>query len=233
MTGLTHFRASILRFLTGGAALAAVAAWAAAADLPSQTHNAQRDLIRATYAAPPRLPTSTNSLMKAVEKVESLRLEPKPDPTSTPAGEAPPVAEKPATTPAQTPAKEVIVGPVLSPEAIEQMKKLPPERLANPLALADSLYLGGRPAEAYFFYEKALVATEDPETKAWTVFQMANCLKPTDPESAAKLYRRLATEFPKSHWAPVGAAQERLLQWYQTTRPDALTGTAEKKVGGS
>jgi tetratricopeptide (TPR) repeat protein len=105
---------------------------------------------------------------------------------------------------------------------LDQLKTVPADRIADPVALADTLFRSGHPEEASLFYEKALVKDTPAETKAWLLFQMANCKRAKEPEAARVLYKRLLDEHPKSPWCPAAAVQDRLIQWTQTANPKAL-----------
>jgi hypothetical protein len=49
--------------------------------------------------------------------------------------------------------------PAVAPEQLERLRRILPERIADPVSIADALYLGGHWDEAFLFYERALAAT--------------------------------------------------------------------------
>jgi hypothetical protein len=130
--------------------------------------------------------------------------------------------------------------PDVAPEQLERLRQIPPQRIADPVSIADALYLGGHWDEAFLFYERALaapagqVATGDSprrgdaapgpsgDGKAWLLFQAANCRRRADPAAAAALYQRLAAEHPQSPWTAVARTRLRILEWRQAERPEAL-----------
>ena len=236
---VTHYHASNEKgglFLVAAGIVVALSSLAAGADLTDQVRKSRQDLTNASIGAvAPATKANTTELDRAIERLRNVRLRPKeempasPEPAPTPAPEkSVPVPPKPpkqdSPKPAATPA----------PASSDEFARLPPDRIANPLALADALYMGGRLAEAYIFYERTLkgdparqgnaVASPAPEVKAWALFQMANCRRAADPEAAAALYRRVSIECTGSPWVGVAATQEKLIQWYQTMRPQ--TGNA-------
>ena len=92
------------------------------------------------------------------------------------------------------------------------------------MGLADTLFRGGHLDEAYRFYEKSVTKGTPAETKAWVLFQMANCRRTKDPAAAQALYHRVQTEHAASMWASTAAVEERLLQWLQMACPVETSG---------
>ena len=76
-------------------------------------------------------------------------------------------------------------------------------------------------------YQEALKrqAPNDPTVsrdRAWILFQTGNCLRNNDMPAAAKIYRRLLTEYPTSPWADLASARGKLIDWYLKDEPEKL-----------
>jgi hypothetical protein len=102
-----------------------------------------------------------------------------------------------------------------------------PESVVEPFGLAEVLYAEGIEAMAATFYQEALKrkATDDAwsaEDRAWTMFQLGNCLREQEPAAAGKLYTDLLAEFPDCPWAAVVKARQKLVEWYEQEKPWAL-----------
>jgi len=218
------------------AASAAVALWATsapAADSTALVRKARKEVIEASIKAPTDPKAGAADLTRAVDKVDGMRLEPKvePPPPMPDLPQMPVIAPMPVVPLTPATEKSAQNAPTISQAVIDTLKNLPPEKVADPLGLADALYLGGRLAEACPFYERAFAGSAVPDTKAWALYQMANCRRSSDPAAAVTLYKRVAAEFPKSQWAGVAAVQQRLLEWYQTVAP-AAGSEAKKPAAG-
>lgn len=119
------------------------------------------------------------------------------------------------------PAKNLVPG--LSPGQLARLKELSPKSLADPPALADVLFLGGHWTEAGVLYQRIHEdATTEKRTKAWALFQMANCRRRRDPAAAVVLYSRLVTDYPQCSWVKLATTYKTLLEWYQAAQPRAL-----------
>ncbi|MCX5684036.1 MAG: tetratricopeptide repeat protein [Planctomycetota bacterium] len=217
------------------AASAALALWAApapAADSTSLIRKARKEVIEASIKAPTDPKAGSADLRRSVDAVDGIRLEPKVEPPP-PLPELPqmPVIEPMPVMPLMPATENNPAGAAAISEAVvERLKNLAPDKVADPLGLADALYLGGRLPEASTFYERVLAATgtgagaASSDTKAWALYQMANCRRSSDPAAAVTFYKRVAAEYPKSPWAGVSAVQQRLLEWYQTVGPTTSSG---------
>ncbi|MHC4622284.1 MAG: tetratricopeptide repeat protein [Planctomycetota bacterium] len=102
-----------------------------------------------------------------------------------------------------------------------------PEQVRNPLQLAEILFLSGNKKEAVTFYKEALNRQSadnlwSAHDKAWILFQIGNCLREDDPQTARKAYARLITEYPDLPWADLAKAKDKLLEWYETDKPRTL-----------
>lgn len=102
-----------------------------------------------------------------------------------------------------------------------------PSRVRDPLEVAELLFLSGRAADAACFYEEALrrIPAGDAGTaadRAWILFQLGNSRRETDVAKAQDTYAKLIAEYPDSPWTEMARASDRLLTWYQTTKPEQL-----------
>jgi tetratricopeptide (TPR) repeat protein len=217
------FRIGVCSAIAAAAAATASLAWAAD-DITDQAMKNRRDLINAGVSAPKENPAAAADLSRAIERIQQVHLTTKKPPeeqatdtsgSTSAAGLGGTVAEifAAAPEPAGSPSS-------VSDAVLDEIKRLAPDKVADPMKLADILYQGGRLAEAVPFYQKAYDAPADPAAKAWALFQMANCRRQTDAVAAVALYRRVTTEFPKSPWKAVAEAECRLIEWRQTIRPD-------------
>jgi hypothetical protein len=225
---------------------AVLALWAApspAADSTALIRKARKEVIEASIKAPTDPKAGSAGLRRSVDAVDGIRLEPKVEPP-------PPMPELTARLPVIEPMPVMPLmpatennpagGAMISEAVVERLKNLAPDKVADPLGLADALYLGGRLAEASTFYERVLMGVGagagagagagggSSDTKAWALYQMANCRRSSDPAAAVAFYKRVAAEYPKSPWAGVSAVQQRLLEWYQTVGPTTSPGAKKE-----
>jgi hypothetical protein len=102
-----------------------------------------------------------------------------------------------------------------------------PEQLNNFFELAEVLFYSGQFKEAVTCYQQALAQINPDEAtstdnKPWILFQIANCLRNDDPQTAVKIYRQLIAEYPQSLWADFAKAQEQLILLYQQDNPKKM-----------
>ena len=102
-----------------------------------------------------------------------------------------------------------------------------PEQVQSPLELAEILFLSGNLNDAAMLYQEALKRQDPNDTtvsrdRAWILFQTGNCLRNNDMPAAAKIYRRLLTEYPTSPWADLASARGKLIDWYLKDEPEKL-----------
>lgn len=102
-----------------------------------------------------------------------------------------------------------------------------PNQLDNPFELGETLYFSGYLREAAVFYQEALnrMGTDNDGTRrnmAWTLFQLANCLRESDPPAAKKIYVQLITEFPESMWVDLAKARVKVIDWFLKDKPQTL-----------
>lgn len=108
-----------------------------------------------------------------------------------------------------------------------------PNGVAEPLALAQTLYDAGHAKEAVAFYEIALSRptslgrTLTKDDKAWILLQLASCHR-DDINAALTALNKLLDDYPKSTWAPCAAAKRDILRWYQKDKPQSLLETKKR-----
>ena len=177
------------------------------------------------------------ALRRLIKEVRSMRFagEQAPQALAPAAGpETPgtaPVADPPAVPAEPTSAAPapVAANGASAPGVTQASGNLPydPNRVKDPLEVAELLFLSGRPAEAARFYRQALARTSPTDEasgpdRAWILFQLAHCLRETDMSKSQQTYDQLVSEYPGSPWTELARAQSQLLSWYQKDRPQQL-----------
>jgi tetratricopeptide (TPR) repeat protein len=181
---------------------------------------------------------SKSELQQIIKQIRSVKFEPKSrtpehivvvEPAQTaepnevfPSIEAPEVSEE----------KGVELKPPYEPVTEQTLRMLEsplqhPDRVNNPLELAEVLFHSGRLKEAVVFYREALSRNSSDETgsaqdRAWILFQIGNCLRNDDPPVAIKTYRKLISEYPNSPWTDLAKARDKLIDWFQKDKPRQL-----------
>jgi len=213
----------------GGASLLAEDAPERARTRPAaDVRRALREL-RSASLSPPSAPPD-DDLQRTIRRLRALRLRR--------TGQGPPeLAPKPAATaPAPTSAPAAHAGHArldgpLTPHLLKRIAAMPPKDVSRPSALADALFLAGKPEQAFRFYEAAFEETHRrPEGRAWLLYQMANCRRAYDPPGSRQIYKRLLAEYPESTWAPLAEVQHHLTEWYEVNKPRELV---EATAGGT
>lgn len=219
---------------------------AAALSEPPQDRQLTRELwsSRITAPNPNEDAESRLALKRLIEQVRSVRFG-KEAAEATPAS---PVATRPAAEPlpnepaATPPAKLPEAASITPPSAPAGSLPSPgghkmlagllqdPGRMSDPLEVAELLFLSGRPVDAAPFYAQALehLPRGDAVTaadRAWTLFQLATCLRETNMDEAQATYAKLISEYPDSPWTELARAQSQLLSWYQKDRPQQLAAS--------
>ena len=196
--------------------------------------------------------TSKNKLKQIIEQIRSVEFkpqsetpkpivalepEPKTEPNETPADTSAPKEplEKQSKKTIDTPPKEIpqnlstLPYQPLTNETLKMLENLlqQPQALNNPAELAEVLFLSGRLKEAAVLYQQALNQTspdkpEQAQNRAWFLFQIGNCLRYDDPNSAIKIFRQLITEYPDSPWTDPAKALDKLINWFQKDSPQSL-----------
>ena len=200
----------------------------------------RRQLWRALIIAPKLKEDDSckGDLEQLIEQIRSVEFRPQKkvaEPVSGVAGGTvepngvQPVTQRPARPEEQGPRFEPSYKAVSS-QTLSRIKELAqqPEQVENPCELAEVLYLSGAMKEAAVFYEKALNRkgvgeTLSPQQRSWIMFQAGNCLRHLDMPRAQKFYRRLITDYPDSCWTDLAKAQDKLIDWYVSEKPETLT----------
>jgi len=208
----------VLAWLSGAAVAAGGSSAVAPTSRPSGLQTNLRQLWRTSVAAP-RISTGRPSLHDSVRRLRAIQLAPgspksavSSQPSTAPADRAPSAR----TAPARDRKKE------LSPKLLERLRELPIEGVNRPVDLADALFLAGHLEEARTFYEHALAESQDPEQKAWLLYQIAACRQTADPAGASAQYQKLLAEYPESMWARLADVQVRLIEWNRINTPRAV-----------
>ena len=109
----------------------------------------------------------------------------------------------------------------ISPELLSQFTKLTSREPARQIALGDSLFQSGYLDAAFRIYEQAMTKDMGKQDMAWSLFQMANCRRNSDPAAALKFYQRLIVEYPDSPWQSIAVTGNNLMKWREINKPDA------------
>ena len=112
-----------------------------------------------------------------------------------------------------------------------------PDQLKNPFELAEVLFLSGQPRKATMFYQEALKRKDLndlglAQEKAWILFQIGNCLRNDDLQSAKNTYRQLIAEYPDYLLTDFAKVQEKLIDWHLKDKPDTLIEKCKQLTGG-
>ena len=102
-----------------------------------------------------------------------------------------------------------------------------PNRIANPLQLAEILFKIGKLGPAAVCYKQALATTapDDPcsaNERAWVLFQIGNCLKFDDPNAAKDSFAQLLRTYPDSPWSDAAKTCHELTAFLQQENPNKL-----------
>ena len=102
-----------------------------------------------------------------------------------------------------------------------------PNLISNPFELAEILFKSGRQIQAGICYKQALkvLPADDPNVateRAWILFQIGNCLKDEDPNTARESYAELIRTHSDSPWAEIAKARYGIIEWYQQDNPGEL-----------
>jgi len=188
---------------------------------------------------------SKNKLQRIIEQVRAVEFEPQ-DQTSEPVivAELAPTIEPPVPTiepdetlsdieaPEESNAKQIESKLTYEPVADQTLQMLGnlsqhPDQLSNPFELAEVLFLSGHLKEASVFYREALKRRSPDEAgsaqnRAWTLFQIGNCLRDDNLPMAMRMYKQLITEYPESPWTDLAKTRHELIDWYQKDKPRKL-----------
>jgi len=122
-------------------------------------------------------------------------------------------------------------------ELLEKQLK-DPNLISNPYELAEILYKNGNQFYAGLCYKQAFskLPPDDPNLasqRAWILFQIGNCLKDEDPNTAKESYAELIRTHSDSPWAELAKVRYSLIEWYQQEKPELLIQQQNKKSGAS
>jgi len=181
---------------------------------------------------------SKKRLKQIIEQVRAVEFVSQAQPTESPITPEQTPTPEPNSTPSDVQVPEEDAEPANEPklpyepvaeQTLEMLRNLSqkPEKVENPLELAEILFLSGNLNDAAMLYQEAL-KRQDPNDaavsrdRAWILFQSGNCLRNDDMPAAAKMYRRLQTEYPTSPWAELAKARGKLIDWYLKDEPEKL-----------
>lgn len=173
------------------------------------------DLTRARMTAPSSQPADPE-LQKSTAELAACQL-------SRPVAETPAPASavqqpKPTTAPATQPA------PARTESAsLEQLRKIPPGTIRNPLAAADAMFAATHREAALALYQLAIAQDGQPENKAWALLQAGNCVRESNPENARKYYQQLIRDYPTSAWSALASTLDKQVEWEATTKSKTAT----------
>ena len=128
--------------------------------------------------------------------------------------------------PISEPEHEDISEPQNRMEGLLDPNQALPDDCADPLYMADILYLGGHVEKALMYYQRAYQQLEIhpglETTQSWILIQLARCSHKSDPENASKLYQQLINDYPGSDWAAMATTYLAISQWYVREQPQKL-----------
>lgn len=216
-------------------------------DLPWQTDMTRRLWQNRILAPDPSEDAETRAVLNdLIHRIRSVRFDDdaaagptfsvptEPAPIVGPARAPQPDTAQPTPTPVPTTPAEPAA--TLTEATLKKLEDAlhDPSQVADPLEMAELLFLSGRRAEATVFYERALARTtpNDRSTendRAWILFQLGNCLRQTDMTRARDMYMKLVAEYPASPWTELAKAHGRLITWYQSAKPQQFMPQQESQ----
>jgi tetratricopeptide (TPR) repeat protein len=189
--------------------------------------------------------SKADELRQLIEQIRSIEVEPHSgehvepqqqvqQPVNTPPVAAP---EPPAVATAVEPStfSTEATPKSISDQTLQKVDDLlkDPNHITNPFELAEILFRSGKTGPAGLCYKKALVSIDanDPnlaDERAWILFQIGNCLKDNDPNTARESYAELIRTQPDSPWTEIARVRLGLLDWYQTDKPGEIIQQIKK-----
>jgi hypothetical protein len=217
--------------------------------VPANTSGKQLEhqLSESRISPPAQSPenSKSNELRQIIEQIRSVKFETSrgelvepQQPARQPVDTSPTVTPQPTTTDSSAKTEPQLPALLAQPQSTgestsdhtlqmveEQLKD--PNQITNPFELAEILFRSGRMVPAGLCYKQALKAmpTDDPNLgteRAWILFQIGNCLKDEDPNTARESYAELIRTHPDSPWAEVAKVRHGLIEWYQQEKPGEL-----------
>lgn len=178
--------------------------------------------------------TNLESLIAEISRLKvPVSEEPKPskpvskEPAETTTQEEKPAEKKPSLSKAeekQTPQTKSPEPKPSSPNTAWLKKIDTAGKPVDPLALGDALFHAGQAEPAGRFYRQVLETLTSPEESdwQWAMYQLANCLRETDPDQAEKLYQELIEKAPNSPWTAAARARREVLGWYKSRQAQTV-----------
>jgi len=170
------------------------------------------------------VPSTSSEPALSFPKGQAIAIEPVPmtepnETLSATAASQQPTQEKPREAP----------GGAVSSQTLQMLENISQQsdQLCKAFELAEILFQSSHLKQAAMFYQQAL-NRKDPndimsaEARAWTLFQIGNCLRDEDLPAAKKMYRQLITEYPNCPWTDLARARENLIDWYRSDKPQTL-----------
>jgi hypothetical protein len=220
-----------------------------ASPVPSNASSEQleRQLLESRINPPAQSPdgSKSNELRQIIEQVRSVKFETShgepvepQQPAQQPVDTSPSVEPQPpaAVLPAETEQQPLVSSTETQPagksnsdhtlQIVEGQLK-DPNQITNPFELAEILFRSGRMVSAGLCYKQALsiMPTDDPNLdtdRAWILFQIGNCLKDEDPNTARVSYAELIRTHPESPWTEIAKVRYGLIEWNQQEKPVEL-----------
>jgi tetratricopeptide (TPR) repeat protein len=192
----------------------------------------ERQLIESRISALPQDNdiNKAEELKKMIVLVRSVKLE-SPRPAQQPASTAP-VKIVTAAVAAEQSLQSVQAQPAGNSTSDDTLKLIEnqlkdPNLINNPFELAEILFKSGRQVQAGTCYKQALkvLPANDPNMateRAWILFQIGNCLKDEDPNTARESYAELIRTHSNSPWAEIAKTRYGIIEWYQQNNPGGL-----------
>ena len=123
---------------------------------------------------------------------------------------------------------------LITKETLERLEGLTkdPNQVAEPIALAGTLFECGQFKYAAKFYEVAVERESSQgrklsiDDKAWMLLQIAQCRK-DEPAEAVKALDKLLELYPNSTWSRAAYVKKEMLQWLATEKPVRMVGEAK------
>jgi tetratricopeptide (TPR) repeat protein len=166
----------------------------------------------------------TDELKKMIELVRSVKFSPH-QPAQQPAQPgAAPAVEQPSH-PVQTQPDENSTSKEMLRLVDNQLKD--PNLISNPFELAEILFKSGKQLQAGTCYKQALkvLPADDPNfatERAWILFQIGNCFKDEDPNTARESYAELIRTHSNSPWTEIAKTRYSIIELYQQDNPGEL-----------
>jgi len=190
-------------------------------------------------------------LQRMIATIRSIKLKQSEPEVKTSAFAEPIIETKPNIGPVNPPKqKETVPVPdkltlhspsdALSPETLgllkTQMQK--PQEVNEPFELAEVLYRSGYLSEAAIAYEQALSQMDPKDAKiaksrAWTLLQIGNCVRKSNPQEAIRKYRQVVDEHPDSPWTDLARTMNNLTTWYDQDKPHTVIADKQEPQSNS